>query len=230
MAIALHSPLILNGAELMAEPSGALYWPARETLIVADLHLEKGSAFARRGQLLPPYDSRTTLARLAEAMATHRPARLICLGDSFHDIDAGARLSDADRACLKGLTAQCDWVWVAGNHDPTPPRDLGGRIVTDAISDGALTFRHEALDHPAAGEISGHYHPKATLTQRGRRISARCFIEDGRRAILPAFGAYTGGLNVLDPAIGRLYEKGFRVHLLGPRKVYSFPRSRLLQR
>ncbi|MCR9222139.1 MAG: ligase-associated DNA damage response endonuclease PdeM [Alphaproteobacteria bacterium] len=228
--MSLGAEIALNGARLTAEPSGALYWPARETLVVADLHLEKGSSFARRGQLLPPYDSRTTLGLLADAITRRRPARVICLGDSFHDADAADRLCEEDRAAVRRLTAACDeWIWIAGNHDPAPPGDLGGRVVCDALTDGPLVFRHEALAQPAAGEVSGHYHPKAAVAQRGRRISARCFVEDGRRAILPAFGAYTGGLNVLDRAIAGLYADGFRAHLLGPRKVYSFPRSRLLR-
>lgn len=222
--------IVLNGASLIAEPSGALYWPARETLVVADLHLEKGSSFARRGQLLPPYDSRTTLSQLSDAIGRRRPKRLICLGDSFHDADAAGRLGPEERETIRRLAAAVEaWIWIAGNHDPAPPADLGGEVVTDHLTDGPLVFRHEALATPAAGEISGHYHPKAAVTQRGRRISARCFVEDGRRAILPSFGAYTGGLNVLDPAISGLYANGFRVHLLGPRKVYSFPRSRLLR-
>lgn len=222
-------PFLLNRTELLAEPSGALYWPARATLVVADLHLEKGSSFARRGQLLPPYDSRTTLSRLTDAIRHRQPSRVICLGDSFHDGEAAGRLSAEDAAAIRRLTAACDWIWVAGNHDPTPPGNLGGRVVPDALTDGALVFRHEALDRPAPGEVSGHYHPKAAITQRGRRLSARCFVEDGARLILPAFGAYTGGLNVLDPAIAGLYRDGFRAHLLGPRKVHSFPRSRLLR-
>jgi len=228
--VSLTPEFTLNGARLIAEPSGALYWPDRETLVAADLHLEKGSSFARRGQLLPPYDSRTTLSRLADAIRLRRPRRLICLGDSFHDADAAARLGAEERETIRRLVAAVGaWIWIAGNHDPAPPEDLGGAVATDQLTDGPLVFRHEALDQPAAGEISGHYHPKAAVTQRGRRISARCFVEDGRRAILPSFGAYTGGLNVLDPAISRLYADGFRAHLLGPRKVYSFPRSRLLR-
>jgi hypothetical protein len=118
----------LNGAQLTADPSGALLWPARETLVVADLHLEKGSAFASRGQFLPPYDTRTTLGRLEALVSKHRPKRVICLGDSFHDGDAGERLAAADRARLRRLTAACDWIWIEGNHDPNPPDDLGGRI------------------------------------------------------------------------------------------------------
>lgn len=221
--------LHLNGTALIAEPSGALYWPARATLIVADLHLEKGSSFARHGQLLPPYDSRTTLSLLANAIERRRPARLICLGDSFHDAQAADRLAPDDAAAIRRLTGSLDWIWIAGNHDPAPPETLGGRVVSDALVDGALVFRHEALARAAPGEISGHYHPKAAITQRGRRVSARCFVEDGRRLILPAFGAYTGGLDVLDPAIATLYPDGFRVHLLGPRKVHGFPRARLLR-
>ena len=125
----------LNGAVLSADPSGALLWPARETLVVADLHLEKGSAFAARGQFLPPYDTRATLGRLEGLVSKHRPKRVICLGDSFHDGGAGERLAAADRARLRRLTAACDWVWIEGNHDPEPPDDLGGRIEAELIDE-----------------------------------------------------------------------------------------------
>ncbi len=230
--------LTINGAQLAAQPSGALFWPDRATLIVADLHLEKGSSFARRGQFLPPYDSRATLARLRAEIDRLAPARVICLGDSFHDDAAADRLSDADRDVLCALTARCDWLWVAGNHDPAPPRGLGGRAARDGWTDGPLVFRHEAqaavggrkAAATAPGEISGHFHPKAAVARRGRRLSARCFVEDGRRLVLPAFGAYTGGLDALDPAISGLFPRGFRAHLLGPRGIHSLTRTALAGR
>lgn len=220
------SRLRVNGVELTADLSGALFWPNRQTLAVADLHLEKGSAFAERGLLLPPYDTAATLRALAEAIAQHRPTRVICLGDSFHDHRAADRLAPADAERLRRLTAAHDWIWVCGNHDPAPPQDWGGRLEAE-MTLGALTFRHQAEARRPAGEVSGHYHPKASMRLRVRRVTGRCFVTDGRRLILPAFGAYTGGLDVLDPAVTGLFPRGFDVHLLGRDGVYVFPRKAL---
>ncbi len=218
--------LRVNGVGLTADFTGALFWPNRRTLAVADLHLEKGSAFAERGHLLPPYDTAATLRALADAIARYRPARVICLGDSFHDGGAAERLAAADADRLRRLTAVHDWIWISGNHDPAPPRDWGGQVETD-LTMGALTFRHQAEARCPAGEISGHYHPKASVRLRVRRVTGRCFLGDGRRLILPAFGAYAGGLDVLDPAVSGLFPGGFQVHLLGRDGVYGFPRQAL---
>jgi DNA ligase-associated metallophosphoesterase len=218
--------LVINGAELTADPSGALYWPAAATLIVADLHLEKGSGFARRGTLLPPYDSAATLLRLASAIEAHAPRRVLCLGDSFHDPDAPGRLEAGETATLAALTARVEWIWIAGNHDPDPPEGLGG-IVAWEITQGPLVFRHEARADATTGEVSGHFHPKASVPTRGRRVSARCFVEDGKRLILPAFGAYAGGLDVFDPAIRRLLGRDFAVHLIGRDRVHRFASRQL---
>jgi DNA ligase-associated metallophosphoesterase len=206
--------LRLNGADLVAEPSGALYWPAMLTLVVADLHLEKGSSYARRGTMLPPYDTPATIERLAAA--TERPdvQRVICLGDSFHDMGAPARLAPDDAERLARLTSRCEWLWLAGNHDPSPPAALGGHVIDGDLRLGPLTFRHVAATDAKPGEVSGHYHPKACLHRRGRRLSGRCFIFNGKRLVLPAFGAYAGGLDVRDPALGALFPGGFSVHLL----------------
>ena len=218
----------VNGAALTADPSGALLWPARRTLVVADLHLEKGSAFAARGQFLPPYDTRATLERLAELIDRHRPERVISLGDSFHDGGAGERIAAADRARLRRLADARDWIWIAGNHDPEPPDGLGGRVLEELV-DGPLVFRHRARDQGApAGEVSGHWHPKAAVRLPPRRITAPCFVGDGRRLVLPAFGAFTGGLNVLDAAVARLFRPGFRVHLLHRGRLYPFARENLV--
>ncbi len=219
--------LLVNGVALQADVSGALLWPARRLAVVADLHFEKATAFAARGQLLPPYDTAATLDKLEAVIARHDIARVICLGDSFHDGDAAERLDPSQAARLKGFTARLDWTWIAGNHDPTPPEDWGGRIAAD-VTEGALTFRHEAERNARGGEVSGHFHPKASVAVRGRRITAPCFVTDGRRLILPAFGAFTGGLNVLDPAISGLFGKGFQATLLGRNGLFAFPKQALV--
>lgn len=220
--------LQVNGVPLIADLSGALWWPERRLAVVADLHFEKGSAFAARGQFLPPYDTAATLDKLEALLAQHDVKRLICLGDSFHDQEAADRLPEQIAVRLQALTARCDWIWIAGNHDPAPPQHLGGSIAAE-WTEGALVFRHEAEPEAGAGEVSGHFHPKAAVRVRNKRISAPCFVTDGRRLILPAFGAYTGGLNVLDPAIAGLLQKKFQVTLLGRRQVFVFPRDALCE-
>jgi uncharacterized protein len=204
--------LILNGAELFAEPSGALWWPAEATLIVADLHLEKGTSYARRGVLLPPYDTRTTLGRLAAAIGP-RVRRIVCLGDSFHDGDGPTRLDDGDASALRQLVASHEWIWVTGNHDPALPAELGGRVVAGELRLDGLVLRHQAEADPV-GEVSGHYHPKAHVHVRGHRLSGACFIHDERRIVLPAFGAYTGGLHIESEPIRGLFRASFRVDLV----------------
>ena len=206
-----------------------MFWPDESTLIVADLHLAKGSGYAARGIHLPPYDTRVTLDRLAGLVRTHAPRRVICLGDSFHDDEAADRLHGDDTARLRRLTDGREWVWIAGNHDPHPPARFGGEVAAE-LALGHLTFRHEATRAAPPGEISGHFHPSASCHVRGRRVSDRCFVADGRRAILPAFGAYTGGLDVLDPAISELFRDGFDVWILGDRRVHRLPASRLTAR
>lgn len=218
--------LTVNGVTLQADLSGALWWPERRLAVVADLHFEKGSAFAARGQFLPPYDTAATLDKLETLLAQYDVKRLICLGDSFHDQEAADRLPEQIVVRLQALTARCDWIWIAGNHDPAPPEHLGGSIAAE-WTEGALTFRHEAEASAMAGEVSGHFHPKAAVRLRNKRITAPCFVTDGRRLILPAFGAYTGGLNVLDPAIAGLLRPGFQVTLLGRKQVFAFPRGAL---
>ncbi|MGF1627750.1 MAG: ligase-associated DNA damage response endonuclease PdeM, partial [Alphaproteobacteria bacterium] len=193
------TPFRFCGVDLLAEASGALIWPAAGLVAVADLHLEKGSAFAARGTLLPPYDTAATLGRLERLVAAWSPRQVVCVGDSFHDVRAAARLDAADALRISRLTAACDWVWIAGNHDPLPPLAWGGRV-SEGVDVGPLHFRHEALPAAVFGEVSGHYHPKARVRVRGGGRSGRCFIADRHRLILPAFGAFAGGLDVLDPA------------------------------
>jgi DNA ligase-associated metallophosphoesterase len=216
----------LNGVDLVPDVSGALWWPARGVLVVADLHLEKGSSYARHN--LPPYDSQATLSQLEAVIDRRRPVQVICLGDSFHDRRAAERLAAEERARVQALAARVGWTWIAGNHDPAPPADWGGTVEED-LTIGPLVFRHAAdRNCPAAGEVSGHYHPKTRVRVRGKGVSARCFVADGRRLILPAFGAYTGGLSVLDPAISGLFPRAFTAHLIGRRAVYPYPRHALV--
>jgi len=207
------------GARLIADPSGALIWPERSLVVIADLHLEKGSAFARRGTLLPPYDTRTTLARLETLLARHRPGRVISLGDAFHDVGGARRLAVAERARLRRLIAAHDWLWVLGNHDPQAPEGLGGQS-EEALEVGGVTFRHCPDGADAKSEIAGHLHPKASITVRGRRLSRPCFVGDRHRLVVPAFGSYTGGLDVRAPAIAGLFAGGFAVRILGRRRVH----------
>jgi len=216
------------GATLHADPGGALYWPDEKLLVVADLHLEKGSAFARRGVLLPPYDTAATLARLAILIERHAPRIVIALGDSFHDGHGPARMHHTDRASLRALQRGREWIWIAGNHDPELPEDVGGDRV-DVLALGPLTFRHEPSDDAADGEIAGHLHPVARVAQRGRAVSRRCFAGDGRRMVMPAFGAYAGGLNVRDSAIFGLFGTfAFTAHMLGTARLYAVAAARCL--
>jgi uncharacterized protein len=217
--------LVLNGVDLVADLSGALIWPERDLLVVADLHLEKGSAFAQRGQLLPPYDTSATLDRLSHVIGRLQPATVICLGDSFHDSRAAERIAPRDAARLAAMTAERDWIWITGNHDPEPPAHLGGRVAP-SVTLGPLCFRHEA-SIGAGGEVSGHYHPVAAVRVHGKRVRARCFASDGRRLIMPSFGAYTGGLNVLDSALAPLLGRRFEVRMMGREKLFAFPSTRL---
>lgn len=219
--------LRFNRLELHLDLSGALWFPGERVLAVADLHLEKGSSYARHGRMLPPYDSALTLRRLQNVVTRFRPRTLIALGDSFHDRTAAERLSPADAAVVRRLADAVDLVWVGGNHDPVPPAHLGGRGVAE-IAIGGLTFRHEAArDLPAGPEISGHYHPVAALSVRGVGFRQRCFALGGRRLVLPAFGAYAGGLNVLDAAFTALFPVGFEVAALGKERLHRLLPDRL---
>ena len=220
--------LTVAGVTLVADPSGALYWPDEKLLAVADLHLEKGSAFAARGMLLPPYDTAATLARLERLIDRHRPRIVVAAGDSFHDGGGAARLSDASRAALAALQQRRDWVWLAGNHDPDPADNIGGCFAA-ALAIGALTFTHQPGATASEGEIAGHLHPLARVTRRGHAVSRRCFATDGRRVVMPAYGAYAGGLNVRDRAFAAVFAaRPFAVHLLGAGRIYAFPADHCL--
>jgi hypothetical protein len=190
------------GHELVALQQGALFWPAREALLVADLHLEKASWFARLGQMLPPYDSVATLADLTALAAATGPREIWCLGDSFHDRHGCDRLPARARDMLAALTASTRWTWITGNHDPGFADHCGGAIVEEAEVDGIL-LRHEADPAEARPELSGHFHPKLRINLRGRKVSRRCFVGTERKLILPAFGSLTGGLEASHPEIVR---------------------------
>lgn len=216
-----HEPcrIVVNGATLELDASGAVWWPAEATLVFADLHFEKGSAYARTRQFLPPYDTRTTIRRIEGLVARYHPARVIALGDSFHDGDAADRLDAEEIARLAALTRAADWVWVEGNHDPEPPAWLGGRIEAQ-LAFGGLLFRHLPCTEPCAGEVAGHIHPVARVSRSGLSLRRRCFVSDGLRLLMPAFGAYAGGLDIGDEAVTTLFAREFAVLVMGKDKVY----------
>ena len=223
-------PFSLAGAELVAAASGALWWPEARVLAVADLHLEKGASFAARGAMLPPYDTADTLARLNAAIDRWKPEVVVALGDSFHDRGSVGRACDGT---IEALTAAVrsvgDWVWICGNHDPSPEGPWGGQAA-ESLAVGSLLFRHQAESDAAPGEVSGHFHPKARVSFGPRSVSGGCFLHDGEKLILPAFGAFTGGLDIGDPAIRQLFPSGFQAFLTARGKILpvsaSTPRRR----
>lgn len=216
------------GERLIPDHSGVLHIPAHNTLIVSDLHLEKGSAYARRGVALPPYDTRTTLKLLSRALRKFNPARVVSLGDSFHDPEGPDRLTTADRDALTAMTSTHEWLWIAGNHEGLVDGHVLGGTATEEAQIGNLVLRHEPKSAPATGEICGHLHPCAAVRQRGRRLRRRCFVSDGTRMVMPAFGAYTGGLNVLDRAYAEVFDGRFNAWLMGDSQVYPLPSARLV--
>jgi DNA ligase-associated metallophosphoesterase len=222
--IVSSSSVTVAGVSLVADLSGALFWEEQRLLVVSDLHLEKGSSFAMRGVLLPPYDTVATLGRLGAVIARHNPRTVIALGDSFHDRDAHDRLSAPNRDIIAAFQLRRDWIWISGNHDPALPSDLGG-VVAHEVAIGPIAFRHEPTG--ASGEIAGHLHPKARVSTRGRSMERRCFASDGERAIMPAFGAYTGGLSIRDAAFAKIFQTpGFMAHVLGDRRLHTIAASR----
>ncbi len=219
--------LRVSNVSLIADPAGVLWHERERMLIVADLHLEKGSAFAQAARMLPPFDTRDTLARLERLIARYKPAAVACLGDSFHDGQAAQRLDPGDRDMIARLTASVgDWIWVEGNHDPAPPVELGGRTIHE-LTLGGLTLRHIPTEGPGEGELAGHLHPVAKIRAKGRAVRRRCFAGDGQRAILPAFGAYAGGLNVCDAAFRRCFARGPDAWILGRDRVWPVSHQKL---
>ncbi len=210
----------VNGEEVVTDAEGIAFVPNQDMLLVADLHLEKGSSIARRGQLLPPYDTLTTLRRLTACVEKWQPAKVVALGDSFHDDTAWQRLTPQARDQITGLMDGREWIWITGNHDPLPPIGLGGQVL-DCLDLGPFTLRHEPMPGFGVCEIAGHLHPKARLVRRGRHVRRSCFAASRTRMILPSFGAYTGGLNVLDVAYHGLFDgRSFHALMRGDRQVY----------
>ena len=216
----------LGGLEFLPDLSGALYAPDFKALLVADLHLEKGSSLARRGVHLPPYDTRESLTQLRAVIASVKPEQLIFLGDSFHDGQARQRIDATDLADLRALTRDFRTIWITGNHDPEPPEDIGG-VIMDEVALGPVTLRHQPrVLGDDEMEIAGHLHPAASIAQRGRRIRCRCFIADARRMIMPAFGSYTGALSISSQAFDGLFGD-YHVWMLGARAIHRFPDSKV---
>ncbi len=219
--------VLLAGETVLLDPRGILFVPQLSLLAVSDLHLEKGSSFARRGSLVPPYDTRQTLLRLAPVVAEYDPRIVISLGDSFHDDGGLERMHGDCRDLMLAVMTGRDWYWIAGNHDPAPPRDVPG-TATHEFAMGSLLFRHEPAKGRQPGEVAGHLHPGARLVRRGRAVRRPCFASDGERMILPAFGAYTGTLNILDRAYAGLFdEAGLTAYMIGPDRLYAIAASKL---
>jgi uncharacterized protein len=215
----------LGGVIVAALPEGALWVEDGGALIVADLHFEKGSALAKGGQLIPPYDTRATLERLAALIEEHEPEIVVSLGDAFHDGGGPARMGEEERALLQALVRASDWIWVEGNHEGKSAETLGG-VARETLQLGALALRHEPTR--AVNEIAGHLHPCAKIAGNGRNVRRRCFATDGTRMVLPAFGAYAGGLNICDAAFAPVFPQGAAALVLGKDRVLPILPERLI--
>ncbi len=220
--------ITLGGLELRPDLSGALHVPELSALIISDLHLEQGTSLARRGIRVPPFDTGITIGLLEEVINSFAPQRLIFLGDSFHDDEGETRIEDTLMLRLQKIVTSHECFWICGNHDPSPPRHLAGHAA-DHILLGPITLRHEPTRlRKAEFEIAGHLHPGCAVSQRGRRVSGKCFIADDRRLIMPAFGAYTGALSVFAEPYQRLFRREeTRAWMIGQERLYNFPFDRL---
>lgn len=220
--------IIIGGNNAILDASGALFLTCENLLIVSDLHLEKGTSGARRGLFLPPYDSRLTLAALAGALAKYRPVGIVFLGDSFHDQHGPFRLPANELDAIKSMSQACELIWITGNHDPQLPGFLPGSVHCELNIAGLQLTHIPGRKLDPVSQISGHLHPVAFAYGHGRAIRRRCFITDGKRLIMPAFGAYTGGLNIKDKAFHGLFDTdALDVYLLGKTQVYPMPTAAL---
>ena len=226
-SVPLTVEVTVNGTAVVCDRAGVVWLPDSGALVVSDLHLEKGAAFARRGMMLPPYDTAATLALLGVAIAHYNPRLVISLGDSFHDRSGSAHLPECYRQQLHALQQGRDWGWIEGNHDPERPVGLEGSFCRE-LHVGTLTFRHEPTKGAAAGEIAGHLHPTARVVRRGKGVRRPCFASDGKRLLMPAFGSTTGGLELRHPAMRGLFDRNQLVaHLIGKERIYSVAFSRM---
>jgi DNA ligase-associated metallophosphoesterase len=221
--------IAIGSLDAVADCVGGLWIESERTLIVSDLHLEKGSSYAQRGSLVPPYDTGVALAALAAMIQRWAPRRVVALGDSFHDEGGAARLSASDLDALAALQAGRDWLWIAGNHDPSPPPGLAGESAREAMI-GDVVLRHEPSLVETRPQIAGHLHPCAVVVMRGRALRRRCFASDGRTLVMPALGAYSGGLSLFHPAFGGLFDhRDLIAHVIGDAGLYSFPAAALMR-
>lgn len=225
---AAGASFVVSGQLAVADRSGALYFPDLDLLVVSDLHLEKGAAFARRGQLLPPYDTLATLTLLEAVIGRYQPATVISLGDNFHDRNGSALMPPAFRDMIAAMARGREWIWINGNHDPDGTTDLPG-VSVDEVALSGLTFRHEPSLAHGAGEIAGHLHPCATVRRREKSVRRPCFATDGSRLLMPAFGVMTGGLDLRHKAFSGLFSRADLIaHLIGRDRIYSVRFANLL--
>ncbi|MCG5477542.1 ligase-associated DNA damage response endonuclease PdeM [Sinorhizobium alkalisoli] len=218
----------INGVAAICDALGGLYLPESRTLVVSDLHLEKGSAFARRGMMLPPYDTIATLRILEAVLARHDPKTVISLGDNFHDRRGSAAMPENFRQMICSMAHGRDWIWINGNHDPDGAFGLPGAFM-DELRHAGLVFRHEPSLKDGLGEIAGHLHPSATVRRRERSVRRPCFAADGKRLLMPAFGVITGGLDLRHRAMNGLFDRQYLVaHMMGRDRIYSVRFANLL--
>ncbi|PCI05866.1 MAG: metallophosphatase [Hyphomicrobiales bacterium] len=220
--------LEIAGEAFVCDPSGCLYWPEQNCMIVSDLHLEKGSSLAAKGRLIPPYDTGETLSRLQLRLDYWQPKVVISLGDSFHDADAATRIPSEYHSQLEAMIKGRDWIWIRGNHDPKAPGNFSGEDAIE-LTIGAITFRHEPQSGSSTGEIAGHLHPAAKIKRRGRSVRRRCFVGDGTRLIMPSFGTFTGGLNIRHKAFdGMFSEENLHAWVMGQNSVFQIHARQLV--